>query len=107
MVAVERRVRRRTYDEAERSTLALLWEASDRVCGKRLRALSPVLIEAMERHGHLTLAPEIRSKTAGDECVNDRPSTRADSRTSGTTAPAGRGKRAEAQHPNTDIGRLG
>jgi hypothetical protein len=57
-----RRVRRRTYDEAERNALALLWEASDRVCGKRLKALLPVLIEAMERHGHLTLAPEIRSK---------------------------------------------
>jgi hypothetical protein len=57
-----RRVRRRTYEEAERNALALLWEASDRVCGKRLKALLPVLIEAMERHGHLTLAPEIRSK---------------------------------------------
>jgi hypothetical protein len=57
-----RRARRRVYDEAERNALTLLWEASDRVCGKRLKALMPSLIEAMERHGHLDLAPEIRSK---------------------------------------------
>jgi hypothetical protein len=36
------------------------WEASDRVCGKRLRPLVPILVEAMERHGHLDLAPEVR-----------------------------------------------
>jgi hypothetical protein len=39
----------------------VLWEASDRVCGKRLRPLVPILVEAMERHGHLQLAPEVRS----------------------------------------------
>ena len=53
--------RRRIYDEAERNTLVFLLEASDRVCGKRLKALMPVLIEAMERHGHLELAREIRA----------------------------------------------
>jgi len=57
-----RRKRRRIYDEAERNALVLLWEASDRVCGKRLEALMPVLIEAMERHGHLELSGEIRTK---------------------------------------------
>ena len=56
------RRRRRIYDEAERNALVLLWEASDRVCGKRLKALMPVLIEAMERHGHLDLGAEIRGK---------------------------------------------
>ncbi len=59
---IGRRKRRRIYDEAERNALVLLWEASDRVCGKRLKALMPVLIEAMERHGHLELAVEIRAK---------------------------------------------
>lgn len=48
------------YDVATREALVVLWEASDRVCGKRLRALLPVLVEAMERHGHLQLAPEVR-----------------------------------------------
>jgi len=39
----------------------VLWEASDRVCGKRLRPLVPILVEAMERHDHLQLAPEVRT----------------------------------------------
>jgi hypothetical protein len=45
-----------------REALIVLWEASDRVCGKRLKPLISVLIEAMERHGHLELAPNIRSR---------------------------------------------
>jgi hypothetical protein len=51
---------RRAYDDATREALILIWEASDRICGKRLRPLVPVLVEAMERHGHLRLAPEVR-----------------------------------------------
>ena len=34
-----RRPARRLYNEAVREALIVLWEASDRVCGKRLRAL--------------------------------------------------------------------
>ena len=52
---------RRLYDEAVREALIVVWEASDRICGKRLRPLVPILTEAMERHGHLQLAPEIRT----------------------------------------------
>jgi hypothetical protein len=33
-----------------------------RLCGKRLRATLPVLLEAMERHGHLQLAPEVSAR---------------------------------------------
>jgi len=51
---------RRVYDDAAREALIVIWEASDRICGKRLRPLVPVLVEAMERHGHLRLAPEVR-----------------------------------------------
>lgn len=54
------RLGRRVYDVAVREALIVVWEASDRVCGKRLRPLVPLLIEAMERHGHLQLAPEVR-----------------------------------------------
>src|SRR5688572_16782561 len=49
---------RRVYDDAVREALLVLWGASDRICGKRLKALVPVLLDAMERHGHLDLAPE-------------------------------------------------
>src|ERR1700730_16571878 len=55
------RPRKRIYHEAVRQALALLWEAADRICGKRLKALLPVLIESMERHGHLRLDPVVRS----------------------------------------------
>ena len=57
-----RRTHRRIYGEAERNALAVLWEASDRICGKRLKALPPLLIESMERHGHMAIASEIRAK---------------------------------------------
>ena len=51
---------RRLYNDAAREALTVLWEASDRICGKRLRPLMPILIEAMEQHGHLQLTPEVR-----------------------------------------------
>ena len=53
---------RRVYDDAVREALIVVWEASDRICGKRLRPLVPVLVEAMERHGHLRLAQEVRTR---------------------------------------------
>jgi hypothetical protein len=57
-----RRPQRRLYDDAVREALIVLWEASDRICGKRLKVLLPALVDAMERHGHLALAPEIRRR---------------------------------------------
>ncbi len=30
----------------------MLWEASDRICGKLFKVLLPVLLESRERHGH-------------------------------------------------------
>jgi hypothetical protein len=59
------RPERRRYDEAVREALIVLWEASDRVCGKRLKALAPILVEAMARHGHLELASEVRTRLLG------------------------------------------
>jgi hypothetical protein len=59
------RLRPRIYDEAFCCTLVVLWEASDRVCGKRLRALLPLLVSALERHGHLVLEPLARAKLLG------------------------------------------
>ena len=52
---------RRLYDEAVREALVLFWEASDRVCGKRLRAMLPMLVASMERHGHVALAPSVKA----------------------------------------------
>ena len=58
----ERRGRPRLYDEAVRQALIVLWEASDRVCGQRLKPLLGVLLPAMERHKHIKLDPEVRTK---------------------------------------------
>ena len=48
-------VGRRIYDEAVREAVIVVWEASDRICGKRLKAALPNLVNSMERHGHLSL----------------------------------------------------
>jgi hypothetical protein len=53
------RPERRLYDEAVREALIVLWEASDRLCGKRLKPLIPTLVAAMERHGRLALDPGV------------------------------------------------
>lgn len=53
---------RSVYGAAVQQALLVLWEASDRLCGKRLKALIPQLIPAMERHGHLCLNPTLREQ---------------------------------------------
>lgn len=50
------------YDEAVKEALIVLWEAADRICGKRLKAVLPALVEALERNGHLDLDLEVRSR---------------------------------------------
>jgi hypothetical protein len=57
-----RRERECLYDEAVHQALAVLWETADRICGKRLKVLIPVLIDAMERHGHLKLDALVRTR---------------------------------------------
>ena len=63
--SVTRHRRPRVYDEAFCRTLIVLREASDRVCGKRLRALLPLLVPALERHGHLVVEPMARARLLG------------------------------------------
>ena len=53
---------RRIYDDAVREVVILIWEASDRICGKRLKAAMPHLVESMKRNGHLDLNPEARTR---------------------------------------------
>jgi hypothetical protein len=52
--------RSRVYKQAVVEALTILWEAADRICGKRLKMAIPTLLEAMERHGHLNLDSEVR-----------------------------------------------
>ena len=53
---------RRVYDEAVKEALIIIWEASDRICGKRVKAILPELVAAMESHGHLRLEAEVRRR---------------------------------------------
>ncbi|MGF6978119.1 hypothetical protein QFZ94_006634 [Paraburkholderia sp. JPY465] len=52
----------RRYDDEVRAALITLWEAADRICGKRLKALIPTLIHSMTRHGHLSLSKDVRQR---------------------------------------------
>ncbi|WP_432785222.1 hypothetical protein AAJV73_00730 [Cyanobium sp. BSA11S] len=49
--------RSRRYGPEVVQLLETLWEASDHLCGKRLAAVLPTLVPALERHGHLGSAP--------------------------------------------------
>src|SRR3982074_1411666 len=61
-VVVTRRERRRRYGATIKDALIALWEASDRVCGKRLKVMIPTLLPALERHGRLKLGKEDRDR---------------------------------------------
>ena len=51
----------------------MVWEAADRICGKRLKAALPHLVESMERHGHLDLDPRVRRRLlAASAASSDR-----------------------------------
>ena len=63
--------RSRLYDEAVGTALIILWEAADRMCGKRLKEAIPVLVEAMERYGHLKLGRGSTPSPTGHECRHD------------------------------------
>jgi hypothetical protein len=49
------RERRRRYGATIKDALTALWEASDRICGKRLKVMIPTLLPALEQHGRLKL----------------------------------------------------
>jgi hypothetical protein len=55
-----KRCRARLYGQPVKEALILVWEAADRVCGKRLKALIPTLVGAMERHGRSTFDAEVK-----------------------------------------------
>jgi hypothetical protein len=40
----------------------MLWEAADRICGKRLKVMIAILIDAMQRYGHLDLDQNVKDK---------------------------------------------
>jgi hypothetical protein len=52
---------RTRYGRAVAEALVLLWEASDRVCSKRLKVMIPTLLLALERHGQIAVEETVRA----------------------------------------------
>jgi hypothetical protein len=101
-VGAERRgtpPRERIYGEAVGEALAMLWEAADRICGKRLKPLLPTLVAALEHHGHLTLDPVVRERvlTASAATIDRLLATRR--ATAGERRPIRRSQRAGPRPP--------
>jgi hypothetical protein len=54
--------RRPRYGRDVIAALVEVWQASGHICGQRLHPFLPELVEALERHGELRLAPEVKNK---------------------------------------------
>ena len=50
------------YGAEVREALVVLWEASDRLCSKRLKPMIAILMPALERHGRLDVNDGLRGK---------------------------------------------
>ncbi len=50
----------RIYTEAVEKALILIWEATDRICSKRLKAALPIYIESLEFHNHLKIDLDVK-----------------------------------------------
>lgn len=56
------RGRPRTYDLEVAVALAVVWEACDRICSKRLHPFLPSMVAKLKQTGHLRIRPEIEAK---------------------------------------------
>lgn len=56
------RERKRRYGATIKDAMTALWEASDRVCGKRLKVMIPILLPALEQHGRFQLGQADRDR---------------------------------------------
>lgn len=58
----ETRKRKRVYDDEFQDVLIQVWEASNRLCSKRLAPFIPELAKVLASQGHIKLKPSIRRK---------------------------------------------
>ncbi len=63
---------RRIYDAAVKESLIVLWEASDRICSKRLQAILPNLIDALTAPRTPAAGPKRRQQAPGNQPGVDR-----------------------------------
>jgi len=57
-----RRGRPRCYGSNVVSALRVVWEATDRLCSKRLHPFLPEVLVSLKRHGEITLTPEVEAQ---------------------------------------------
>ncbi len=54
--------RKSVYDVEVKQVLEMIWNASNQICSKRFVPFIPIMIEALERHGHLSISEEVKQK---------------------------------------------
>ena len=54
------------YGAAVQAALVTIWEATDRLCGKRLAPLLSEVVPGLERHGSVTLQPAVREQVVDE-----------------------------------------
>jgi len=60
--ANKRRGRPRQYSAAAAGALKVAWEATDRLCSKRLHPFLPELVKVLRRHGERTMPVEVEAE---------------------------------------------
>ena len=65
--ANKKRGRPRQYGVAEVGALRAAWEATDRLCSKRLHPFLPELVKVLRRHGESILTAEVEDQLLPDE----------------------------------------
>jgi len=60
--ANKRRGRPRQYRAVVAGALRVAWEATDRLCSKRLKPFLPELVQVLRRHGESTMSAEIEAQ---------------------------------------------
>jgi hypothetical protein len=58
----KQRLASQKYDEQTRQALFSVWYTANQICSKRLVPFLPELVKAMERHGHLRIPAEVRTR---------------------------------------------
>ena len=57
-----KRLTSQKYDGQVLQALLFVWHTANQICSKRLAPFIPTLVEAMERHGHLRLPVDVRTR---------------------------------------------
>ena len=61
-MAYKKRGRPRQYSAAVVGALRVVWEATDRLCSKRLKPFLPELVKVLKRHGETAISAEVESR---------------------------------------------